>query len=236
MSSNATGTITRWLFALLLAAAVTATATAQQAEVGDINEVYRDANLDVEVWAERFESEGREAYDFRQEIVDGIGLRPGQAVADIGAGTGLFEPLLAAAVGSGGKVYAVDIVPRFVEHIEAKAAERGLSQVEAVLGAEDSVNLPTGSVDVVFICDAYHHFENYGAMLESIHAALRPGGKLVVVEFDRIEGESPDFVLEHIRASKEEFTAEIEAHGFRFTQDATADGMQETFVRHFERR
>lgn len=226
--------IMRWL--LLLAASVFGAATAQQAGVGDINEPYRAANLDIDVWVERFESEGREAYDFRQQIVAGIDLRPGQSVADVGAGTGLFEPLLAARVGSTGRVYAIDIVPRFVEHIEARAAERGLTQVEAVLGEEDSINLPAASVDVVLICDAYHHFEDHGSMLESIRAALRPGGKLVVVDFDRVEGESPEFVLEHIRASKEEFTAEIEANGFRFTADATVDGMRQTFVRHFERR
>lgn len=225
-------------FALVIAAiaAIAASsALSQQAEVADINEVYRDPNLQIEVWVERFETEGREAFDFREEIVADIGLMPGQAVADVGAGTGLFEPLLAERVGREGRVYAVDIVPDFVAHIETKAAERGLTQVQAVLGMEDSIALPAASVDVVFICDAYHHFEDYGAMLDSIHTALRPGGKLVIVEFDRIEGESPDFVLEHIRASKEQFTAEIEAHGFRFAEDATVDGMEQTFVRHFER-
>jgi ubiquinone/menaquinone biosynthesis C-methylase UbiE len=226
--------IMQWL--LLLSASVCGVATAQQAGVGAINEPYRDANLDIDVWVERFESEGREAYDFRQQIVAGLDLQPGQSVADVGAGTGLFEPLLAARVGSTGRVYAIDIVPRFVEHIEARAAERGLTQVEALLGEEASIHLPAASVDVVLICDAYHHFEDHASMLESIHTALRPGGKLVVVDFDRVEGESPEFVLEHIRASKEEFTAEIEAHGFRFTADATVDGMQQTFVRHFERR
>ena len=208
---------------------------AQQTNVVDINAAYKDPNLDIDVWVERLETEGRETYDFRTEIVASMGLIPGQAVADIGAGTGLFEPLLAAGVGLQGKVYAVDIVPKFIAHIDAKAAERGLSQIEARLGDERSIGLPAGSVDVVFICDAYHHFENYEAMLASIHAALRPGGKLVIVDFDRIEGESEDFVLVHIRASKEQFTAEIETSGFRFTEDLTMDDMEQTFVRHFER-
>ncbi|HUF72577.1 MAG TPA: methyltransferase domain-containing protein [Gammaproteobacteria bacterium] len=207
--------------------------TAQEAQ--DINAPYRDPNLDVEVWVERFEIEGREVFDFREEIVASIGLREGQAVADVGAGTGLFVPLLAAAVGPEGTVYAIDIVPEFIEHIAARAAERGLGQVEARLGAEDSIELPAGSVDVVFISDAYHHFEDYEAMLQSMHRALKPGGKLVIAEVDRVEGESPEFVLEHIRASKEQFTAEIEAAGFRLTADVTMDGMQSTFVRHFER-
>ena len=66
--------------------------------------------------------------------------------------------------------------------------------------------------------------------------ALRPGGTLVIVEFDRVEGESPEFVLEPIRASTEQFTDEIEANGFRLIRDATVDGMMQTFVRHFEKR
>lgn len=217
--------------ALLLLLALPLAAQAPE----DINAPYKAADLDVEVWVERFETEGREAYDFRREIVASIGLEPGQRVADVGAGTGLFEPLLATAVGMQGRVYAIDIVPDFVEHITERAAERGLDQVEARLGNERSIEMPAASVDVVFVSDAYHHFEHYEDMLASIHGALVPGGKLVIVEFDRVEGESPEFVLEHIRASKEQFTREIEAAGFRMTDDVTMDGMEQTFVRHFER-
>lgn len=73
-------------------------------------------------------------------------------------------------------------------------------------------------------------------MRNRVSRGLLPlGGKLVLVEFDRIDGESPDFVLEHIRASKDQFTREIEAAGFRLTDDVTMDGMEQTFVRLFER-
>lgn len=204
-------------------------------DVSTINAPYKDPNLDVEVWVQRLEVEGREAYDHREQIADALGLEPGDRVADVGAGTGLYEPLLAARVGPTGKVYAVDIVPKFVEHIRAKAAERGLAQVEAVLGTDRSTNLPPGSVDVVLVCDAYHHFEDYEAMLASIRQALRPGGELVIVDFDRVEGKSPPFTLEHVRASKEQFTAEIEANGFRFVEEVMIDGLEESFVRRFER-
>ena len=209
--------------------------TAQEVDVAGINETYKDPNLDVDVWVERFETEGREAFDFRHEIVAALALEPGQAVADVGAGTGLFEPLLAARVGPEGKVYAVDIVPAFVDHIREQAAERGLSQIEAILGDERSAQLPAQSVDMVFVCDAYHHFEDYEAMLTSIHAALKPGGRLVIVDFERVDGESEPFVLDHIRASKEQFTAEIEASGFRFTEEVDIEGMTDTFMRRFER-
>lgn len=222
-----------YLLMLLMCAAHGA--VAQQVSP-DINAPYRDPKLRIEEWVERLEGEGREAFDLRYRIVEAMRLRPGQSVADVGAGTGLFAPLLAAAVGPGGKVYAIDIVPKFVTHIEARAKERGLTQVQAVLGAEDSIRLPAASVDVVFVCDAYHHFENPQAMLASIREALRPGGQLYVVDFDRVEGRSEPFVLEHIRASKEEFTAEIEAAGFRFVEELDIEGMRQSFMRRFERR
>lgn len=207
-----------------------ASAGAQQTDVAGLNERYKDPDLQVEVWVGRFESEGREVFDFREEIVASIGLEPGQAIADVGAGTGLYEPLFAAAVGAAGTVYAVDIVPRFIEHIATKAAEQNLTQIETVLGDDRSTGLAEGSVDVVFVCDTYHHFEDHEAMLASIHQALRPGGRFVVVDYERIEPR-----IEHIRADKAQFTAEIEANGFRLTEEVEIEGMVENYVLHFER-
>ena len=204
--------------------------SAQQTDVAGLNERYKDPELQVEVWADRFESEGREVFDFREEIVASIGLEPGQAVADVGAGTGLYEPLFAAAVGTGGTVYAVDIVPRFIDYIATKAAEQNLTQITTILGDDRSTGLAEGSVDVVFVCDTYHHFEDHEAMLASIHQALRPGGRFVVVDYERIEPR-----IEHIRADKAQFTAEIEANGFRLTEEVEIEGMQENYVLHFER-
>lgn len=217
---------------LVVAAAVVAVtpALAQDVDVAGLNERYKDPNLQVEVWADRFASEGREVFDFREEIVASIGIQAGQAVADVGAGTGLFEPLFAAAVGTQGRVYAVDIAPRFVEYIRARAAEQNLGQITAMLGDDRSTGLPEGSVDVVFVCDTYHHFEDYEAMLASIHQALRPGGKLVIVEYERIEPR-----IDHIRADKAQFTAEIEAAGFTFSEEIDIEGMVENYVLHFER-
>jgi predicted methyltransferase len=88
-------------------------------------------------------------------------------------------------------------------------------------------------VDVAFICDAYHHFEDPGAMLASIRGALRPGGTLVVVDFERVPGRSPDWVLKHVRAGKDEFRAEIEAAGFRFEGEVKL--MRENYFLRFTR-
>ncbi|MCP5145205.1 MAG: methyltransferase domain-containing protein [Gammaproteobacteria bacterium] len=225
--------MSRQLSAVVLAAF--SVAVLAQAPGADINAPYKDPGLVVETWVERLEGEGRGAFDFRHQIVAALDVQPGQSVADVGAGTGLFEPLLAARVGTQGHVYAVDIVPKFIDYIRQQAGERGLSQVTAVLGTEVSAELAPASVDMVFVCDAYHHFEDYDAMLQSIRQALRPGGRLVVFDFDRVEGKSDTFILEHIRASKAQFTREIEANGFTFDKDITPEGMPDNFMYSFLR-
>ena len=203
-------------------------------EIRHINDNFKHPN--VEVWVERFEGAGREVYDYRNELVEAIGLKPGQVVADVGAGTGLFEPLLAHKVGPDGLVYAEDIAPEFIDHINNKSEQAGLTNIRTVLGNEHSVRLPENSTDVVYICDTYHHFVYYKDMLRSIHSALKPGGQLYLVEFDKESGDSNNFLKNHIRATKEEFTAEIEAGGFQLAEDVRIEGLRDTFVRRFVKK
>jgi SAM-dependent methyltransferase len=112
------------------------------------------------------------------------------AVADVGAGTGVFVDFFARDVGRDGRVFAVEIAPKFVDLLRERAAARGFTQVHAVLCTERDVALAPASVDVVFACDTYHHFEYPQATLASIHRALRAGGTLVLVDFERIPGVS----------------------------------------------
>lgn len=198
-----------------------------------VNTEYLKPDLDVENWVERFEREGREIYDNREKIVAAAGIRPGAAVADIGAGTGLFTPLFSKAVGQRGRVYAVDIVPAFVERIRAQAATNHLTNVEAVLCTERSVELPQESIDLAFICDVYHHFEYPRSSLDSIYRALRPGGEIFLVEFKRIPGVSSDWTLNHVRAGQEVFTEEIEAAGFKMVQEI--DMLKDNYVLRFRK-
>jgi ubiquinone/menaquinone biosynthesis C-methylase UbiE len=190
---------------------------------------------DVSEWAKRFESESREVYNQRGAIVEALGLKPGMAIADVGAGTGLFTRLFADRVGPEGKVYAVEISPGFLKHIADEARKQGKPQIRPVLGTQDATNLPPGSIDVAFLCDTYHHLEHPGRVLATIHRALRPGGRLVVVDFDRREGVSTDFVLKHIRAGKLQFLSEIGAAGFERIASPDAPKLAENFFVEFRR-
>ncbi len=104
-----------------------------------------------------------------------------------------------------------------------------------VEGLEDSVALPAASVDLAFVCDTYHHFEYPQSTLESLYAAIRPGGSLVILDFERIPGKSRPWVLEHVRAGKEVFRREIESAGFRFEREVTVEGLKENYVIRFRR-
>ncbi|MCB1090293.1 MAG: class I SAM-dependent methyltransferase [Verrucomicrobiae bacterium] len=206
------------ILALLFPLVAATVLVAQEKSVNPgINDNFK--NPDPSTFVERFEKEGREVYDNREAIVAKLGLKPGMAVADVGAGTGLFTRLLAPAVGTEGKVYAVDIAKTFVDHTVMSCAARGWKQVEGVVCSADDAKLPENSVDVVFICDTYHHFEFPEKTMHSILRALKPGGSLVVVDFERIEGVSSDFIMGHVRAPKEVFRKEIEDSGFAFVEE-----------------
>lgn len=194
---------------------LTSVSFAQDASVKPgINDKFLDPKLNVEEWTKKFETESREIFHQREKIVAAIGLQPGMAMADIGAGTGLFTLHFAQAVGENGKVYAVEIAKNFLEHIKARASRASASNVQAILCTEKSVELPEASIDLAFICDVYHHFEYPNASLATLHKALKPGGTLVLIDFKRIPGESSDFVMGHVRAGQEVFEAEVIAAGF----------------------
>ncbi|MCA8981142.1 MAG: methyltransferase domain-containing protein [Planctomycetes bacterium] len=201
-----------------------------------INDNFLDPELDVDKFVERFEGESREVFANRAAIVEAIGVRPGSTVADVGAGTGAYTGLFAEAVGLDGTVYALDIAPNFVEHLERRATEEGHLNVVAQLCSERSVDLPPNSIDLAFICDVYHHFEFPRSTMHSLHEALREGGEVVIVDFERIPGVSREWVLGHVRAGKQEVFAELDSYGFDLVEELEFDGLQENWVGRFRKR
>ena len=211
-----------------------AAAPAEQSVKPGINEDYTDPALDVDRMVARFEAESREIFARRTAIARAVGLAPGMAVADVGAGTGVFTDFFAKDVGPQGRVYAVELAPKFVTLLRERAAARGLAHVTAVQCTERSTELAPGSVDVVFLCDTYHHFEYPRATMGSIHHALRPGGRLVVVDFERIPGVSRQWTLDHVRIGKQEVVAELQSFGFRLLEELDV-GLEENYYLRFER-
>lgn len=177
-----------------------------------INDSFRDPN--VKEYIERFEVESREVFNRREDILKACEIQPGQTVADIGAGTGIFTRLFSKGVGSTGNVIAVDISQKFLDHIQQVAREQGQTNIGTLLCTEDSTKLPANSVDVAYICDTYHHFEYPFKTMESLFVAMKPGGRVVLVDFKRIEGESSDWTLNHVRAGQDVFEAEVIQAGF----------------------
>jgi len=199
-----------------------------------INADFRNPEMDVASWVARFEAESREIAAHRDELAALLALKPGEAVADIGAGTGLFEEAFANAVGPNGKVYAVDLSPAFLDHLRQRVKDGGWTQVEVVACDDRSTNLKPTSVDAAFICDTYHHFEHPAESMASLLKALRPGGRLLVVDFERVPGQSRDWVLEHVRCGKKRVRTEIEAAGFRWLRDVTPAALAENYAMLFE--
>lgn len=201
----------------------------------DANTKFVDPNLKVEDWKGKFESESREIFTARGAIVEALNLKNGARVADIGAGTGFFTELLAKAVGKDGWVYALDISPKFIDYIYERMRKGGLENVTAMVSTEQSLDLPLASVDAAFVCDTYHHFEKPEKMLGSIHQSLKPGGTLVIIDFDRVPGKSRQWVLDHVTQGKEDVVKTVEKSGFKFDKEAKVDGLSENFMLLFTR-
>ena len=136
-------------------------------------------------WLERPERQREERTDRLLALLE---LRPGQTVADIGAGTGYFSIPMAKMVGPQGQVLAVDIQPEMLAIIETRVQKGGISNVTPVLGSVTNTALPEASVDLVLLVDAYHEFSHPWEVMQSIYRALKPEGRVVLVEY---RGEDP---------------------------------------------
>lgn len=143
-------------------------------------------------WLERPERVEEEQPD---RLIDALRLKPGQSVADIGAGSGYFTWRLAKQVGPRGRVYAVDIQQEMLDLLARQMPARGVSNVVSVLGSIESAKLPASSIDLALMVDVYHEFSHPYEMIQSICAALKPGGRLVFVEY-RLE--DPDVPIKRL--------------------------------------
>jgi len=191
-------------------------------------EIAQVASHESSDWLERPE---REAEEQPRLLLENMNLRPTDVVADIGAGTCYFTFRIAPRVPQG-KVFAEDIQPEMLEKIRATAKEKGAANVEPVLGTTTDVNLPEKSVDVVLLVDAYHEFDHPREMMQSIVRALKPGGRVVQVEY---RAEDPNVPIKpHHKMTIEQAKREMAAAGLEHVE--TKDVLPRQHILIFRKR
>jgi ubiquinone/menaquinone biosynthesis C-methylase UbiE len=154
------------------------------------------------------------------QLVREMGVKPGMTVADVGTGIGYMLPFLSRAVGAEGKVIAEDIFDDFLEGAKQRVQEGKLANVTFVKGTDTDPKLPEGAVDVVLALDVYHHFDYPDKMLASVSKALKPEGRLVIVEYyKRPEAMPNNRALTHIRLDMPDVIKEVEANKFHLVSE-----------------
>jgi ubiquinone/menaquinone biosynthesis C-methylase UbiE len=180
-------------------------------------------------WLDRPERETEEAPD---EALNIIGIKRGSSVADIGAGSGYMTIRLSKRVGANGVVYANDIQQPMLDILDKRLKSGRLTNVQLILGNPDDPKLPPASVDLALLVDVYHELSQPQAMLKRLHEAVKPGGRLVLLEYKK---EDPSIPIrpEH-KMSVAEAKMEVEPEGFRLGR--VDDGLPWQHVLIFNRR
>jgi putative heme-binding domain-containing protein len=160
-------------------------------------------------WLTRPERDGDERPD---TLLDALAIPKGATVADLGAGTGYFTWRLAQRVGAQGKVIAVDVQREMLDRVAVELKKRNVANVELTLGTERDPRLPEGSIDLALIANAYHEFSNPEAIMAAVRRSLKPGGRVVVLEYAKEDSRIPVSPLH--RMSFDEIRSEIEPLGF----------------------
>jgi len=182
-------------------------------------------HFDPAASAKGFDDPARDAWQMPDRVIAVLALKPGEAVADIGAGTGYFSVRLAKSPAAP-KVYAADIEHEMVAYLRQRAAKEGLKNVIAVQAGPDSPNLPE-PVDVVLIVDTYHHIGSREVYFRKLAKSLKPGGKVAIIDF---KPDSPEGPPKEFRFPPEKFKSEMAAAGYKLAAKYDFLPRQQFFV------
>jgi predicted methyltransferase len=177
------------------------------------------------LWLERRE---RETEEKPQLLIDALDIKPGQTIADLGAGSGYYSFRIAPLVGSTGKVLAVDIEPAMLEVIAQRASRERIANVAPVRASARDPNLAAGSVDLLFVVDVYHELEYPYEVMTKVRAALKPGGRVALIEY---RAEDPQVAIKPVhKMSERQVRRELEAAGFRHVKTVRTLPLQHLIV------
>jgi ubiquinone/menaquinone biosynthesis C-methylase UbiE len=207
----------RWvvLLALMLPAL---TASGQDAVPRDEHQMHR-VHRDPKAYISMLEDPQRDAYQKPHEVLTALGIKQGEMIADIGAGSGYFTFRLAHHAGENGKVYAVDVNPDMILHLNRRIRELKARNVVSILAAADDPLLSAHSVDRFFFCDSWHHIRAQTKYLSLVRKMLKPGGEVIMIDFHkRKQPVGPPLPM---RIAREDLLQQMESHGFQLKQEHT---------------
>jgi ubiquinone/menaquinone biosynthesis C-methylase UbiE len=204
---------------LLIAAALTpANTSAQDTAKRDVQEMHL-LHKDPKAYIGMLDDPKRDAYQKPHEVLAALKLKPGEVIADIGAGSGYFSFRLAHHVGAKGKVYAVDVSPDMIRYINRRIRDTKTTNVVSILAEPDDPLLADRSVDRFFICDVWHHVEDQAKYLSLMKKMLKPGGEVVMVDFHKKE--LPFGPPLQMKIAREDLIKQMESNGYRLNREYT---------------
>jgi len=190
------------------------TALASVPAVAQAPHTHQHSFGDAKKWAEVFDDPKRDAWQKPHEVIEALHLKPDAIIADIGAGTGYFAVRFARMVPQG-KVYAVDTEPDMVRHLSERAKREGLKNLTAVAGKTDDPRLPD-KADVIVLVDVYHHIDGREAYFRKLQGALRPGGRLAVIDFRM---DAPQGPPKRTRIPPDRVKSELQRAGYKLVEE-----------------
>ncbi len=191
-------------------------ALSQDHQRRDADRMHR-LHRDPEAYIAMLEDPARDAYQKPEEVLDALRIQPGETIADIGAGSGYFALRLAHRVGPTGAVYAVDISPDMIRHLNRRIRDAGVTNLISVLADPDDPLLLPDSIDRFFICDTWHHINNRADYLAKLRRMLKTGGQVVMIDFQKRE--LPFGPPLEMKISREDLIDEMESNGFRLSRE-----------------
>ena len=174
---------------------------------------------DPKAYIAMLEDPKRDEYQKPHEVLMALSLKPGETVADIGSGSGYFTLRLAAHVGDTGRVYAVDIDPEMVRHLNRRVRDAGLSNVQTLLAEPGDPLLRDRSIDRFVVVDTWHHIDDQPKYLGLMKKMLKPGGQVVMIDFQKRE--LPVGPRLEMKIAREDLIRQLEENGFRLAKEHT---------------
>ena len=176
-------------------------------------------------WLERTD---REREEQPRRVLDALELREGQSVADLGCGSGYYTFLMAQQVGAQGNVFAIDIEPRMLQFVRARAEREGTTNVRTIQASQTDPNLAPESLDLLLMVDVYHELEHPYEVMQKVRAALKPGGRVALVEY---RAEDPKVMIKAVhKMTERQIVAEMKAAGLRHAKTVNTLPLQHLVI------